>query len=198
MEPLSPEPPGSEDPRHLIVGLGNPGGRYRGTRHNLGFRVLDELAERWGVRERVLECSALLGESKPAVLSWPQTFMNRSGYAIRCLVERRGFRPEHILVLYDEVSLPLGRLRLRGKGGPGGHRGMESVIRSLHTDEIARLRLGISPEAEMNEEQLSDFVLAPFAPDEVDAVGGMIESAADACESWLGSGLEAAMNRYNG
>lgn len=190
--------PVSEDSRILIVGLGNPGDKYRLTRHNLGFRVLDELARRWGVGERRLECNALVGESKRALLSWPQTYMNRSGYAVRCLVERHGFEPEHILVIYDEVSLPLGKLRLRAGGGPGGHRGMESVIRNLQTDEIGRLRLGVMPDREMNDDDLSDFVLARFAAEEVEIAEAMEKRAADACESWLDVGLETTMNRFNG
>ncbi len=190
--------PTSEESHALIVGLGNPGEEYRGTRHNLGFRVLDELARRWSVGERRLECNALLGDSKRAALAWPQTYMNRSGYSIRCLAERHGFEPRDILVVYDDVALPLARLRLRTKGGPGGHRGMESVIRNLHTDEIARLRLGILPDTEMSEEELSDFVLAPFTEEEADAVESMEKRAADACEGWLEDGLEITMNRYNG
>jgi PTH1 family peptidyl-tRNA hydrolase len=182
----------------LIVGLGNPGDRYRGTRHNLGFRVLDDLAKRWRVGERRLECNALIGSAGKATLAWPQTFMNRSGYSIRCLVERHGFEATNILVVYDDVALPLGRLRMRSKGGPGGHRGMESAIRNLHTDEIARLRLGILPETKMSDEELSDFVLAEFAPEELETVEAMATRAADACESWLRDGFEVTMNRYNG
>lgn len=188
----------SEEPSALIVGLGNPGDEYRGTRHNLGFRVLDELARRWRVGERRLECNALVVATKRAVLAWPQTYMNRSGYSIRCLVERRGFEAGDILVVYDDVTLPLAKLRLRPRGGPGGHRGMESVIRNLHTDEVARLRMGISSETEMNEEELSDFVLAPFAREETETVDSMEKRAADACESWLRDGFVLTMNRYNG
>lgn len=188
----------SEETSALIVGLGNPGDQYRGTRHNLGFGVLDELARRWNVGERRLECNALVGSSKNATLAWPQTFMNRSGYSVRCLVERHGFETARILVVYDDVALPLARLRLRARGGPGGHRGMESVIRNLNTDEIARLRLGILPEKEMNEEELSDFVLAPFAADEAEEVEAMKQRAADACASWLDDEFEITMNRYNG
>lgn len=180
------------------MGLGNPGDEYRRTRHNLGFRVLDELARRWGVGERRLECNALVAASEQATLAWPQTFMNRSGYSVRCLAERHDFEAGSTLVVYDDVALPLGRLRMRAKGGPGGHRGMESVIRNLHTDEVVRLRLGILPEKEMNEEELSDFVLAPFNEDEIETVDGMQERAADACESWLREGYEITMNRYNG
>lgn len=191
-------PSTSEESSPLIVGLGNPGDAYRATRHNLGFRVLDELARRWAAGERRLECNALVASPRKAALAWPQTFMNRSGYSIRCLVERHGFEPSNILVVYDDVALPLGRLRMRPKGGPGGHRGMESVIRNLHSDEIARLRLGILPAAEIPDDELSDFVLAAFDPDEEEIVEAMTARAADACEGWLRDGFEITMNRYNG
>jgi len=188
----------AEGPKVLLVGLGNPGEEYESTRHNLGFEVLNRLAAKWGVSERRLECNALVGRSERTYLAWPQTYMNRSGYAVRCLVERHDFEPRNILVMYDEVALPLGRIRLRGQGGPGGHRGMESVIRNLHTDEISRLRLGILPEESLSDEELSDFVLAEFSEEEQAIVNAMRERATDACESWLRDGLETTMNRYNG
>lgn len=190
--------PTSGEPSALIVGLGNPGETYRGTRHNLGFRVLDELARRWRIGERDLECNALVGVSDRAMLAWPQTYMNRSGYAVRCLVERHGFEATDILVVYDDIALPLAKLRMRSKGGPGGHRGMESVIRNLKTDEIARLRLGICPPVDMSDEDLAEFVLAPFRTDEREAVESMEIRAADACEGWLRDGYETTMNKFNG
>ncbi len=182
----------------LIAGLGNPGARYRGTRHNLGFRVVELLAAREEQELERLECNALLGVGEKVVLAAPQTYMNRSGYALRCLVEKRGFRPAEILVVYDEAALPLGALRLRPRGGPGGHRGMESVIQNLRTEEVPRLRLGIAPEGGSPAgEELVDFVLSPFEPDETEAVEKMIERAADACQSWLAVGAQATMDRFN-
>lgn len=182
----------------VIVGLGNPGEEYRSTRHNLGFRVLDELAARLGVKERRVECNALVGQSPRVTLIWPQTYMNRSGYAVRCLAERHEIDPGRTLVVYDEVSLPLGKLRMRGAGGPGGHRGIESVIRNLRTDRIPRLRLGIRPEPELADDELADFVLTGFERGEQEIVRDMVEKAADACESWLINGLEYTMSRFNG
>ena len=124
--------------------------------------------------------------------------MNRSGYAARCLQERHGFAPADLLVVFDEVNLPLGRLRLRRGGSPGGHRGLESIVESLRTDEVPRLRLGVAPEAgPPTGEDLVDFVLAPFAPAETATVDEMIARAADACEAWLTQGIEAAMNAFN-
>lgn len=183
----------------MIVGLGNPGSEYENTRHNLGFRVVERLAHRWHVSLSRLECNALVAESSGTLLVAPQTFMNRSGYAARCLVQGRGVDPERILVVYDDVNLPLGRIRLRPNGSPGGHRGMESVVQNLQTEDIPRLRLGIAPhESDMSGEDLVDFVLNEFADSEEDAVIDLIGRAADACESWLRLGTEATMNRFNG
>jgi peptidyl-tRNA hydrolase, PTH1 family len=148
-----------------------------------------------------VECDALVGEAAagegapPLVLAKPQTYMNRSGFAARCLVERRGLATDDLLVVYDEVALPLGRVRLRPSGGPAGHRGIESVLGELRTGDVCRLRLGIAPEEPPAD--LVDFVLAPFAADEEEAAA-MVIRAADACEMWLGEGAQAAMNRFNG
>lgn len=198
--------PGAGSPAapRLVLGLGNPGPRYAGTRHNLGFRVVDVLAERLGAAVDRLECSALVGAAAGAVLlAKPLTFMNRSGHAARCLAECHGAGPAGMLVVYDEAVLPLGRLRLRAAGGPGGHRGMESVIAALRTEEVPRLRLGIAPEGGgpagegLAVSGLADWVLAPFEPSETAAAEAMVERAADACRAWLDEGIEAAMTRFN-
>ncbi|MGD2116436.1 MAG: aminoacyl-tRNA hydrolase [Acidobacteriota bacterium] len=193
---------GDPGPR-AVVGLGNPGERYRDTRHNLGFRVVRELARRRGVRVDRLECNALVGalvgEGDGLLLVLPQTYMNRSGHALRCLRERRGLQPDRTLVVYDEVQLPLGRLRLRPGGSPGGHRGMESVVENLRTDQVPRLRLGCAGEdGPPSGDDLVDYVLSPFDEAERATAEAMIEQAADACEAWLEEGAEAAMNRFNG
>jgi PTH1 family peptidyl-tRNA hydrolase len=192
----------SEEPaaRRAVVGLGNPGERYRETRHNLGFRVVEALGRRLGAPPAGVECNARVAEPAAGpLLALPQTYMNRSGYALRCLVERHGFEPGEVLVVYDDVSLPLGRLRLRPGGSPGGHRGMESVVENLRTDRIPRLRLGCAGEdGTPAGEELVDYVLAPFRSEEREAAEEMVERAADACETWLREGIEAAMNRFNG
>lgn len=192
--------PSSDDPRpKLVLGLGNPGERYRDTRHNVGFRVVAEVARRRGVELDRLECRSLVGEAPGCVLAVPQTYMNRSGYAARCLVERHGFRPEEVLVVYDELVLPLGRMRLRPKGSPAGHRGMESVLENLRTDRVPRLRVGIAPEGEPpGGDDVVDFVLSPFTRAERDVLEEMIPQAADACETWLERGIDVAMNQFNG
>ncbi len=187
-----------DTPPRIVLGLGNPGARYAQTRHNVGFRVVEELAERRHVRLDRQECNALVGGDEGLALAAPQTFMNRSGYSARCFMERWQLEPEGFLVVYDEVHLPLGSLRLRPGGSPGGHRGMESVVESLGSDRVPRLRLGISGRhGPVEGEGLIDFVLEPFADDEVETVEEMIRRAADACELWATDGAEAAMQRFN-
>lgn len=194
---MTPGPNGAaEGPRRLILGLGNPGDRYRDTRHNVGFEVLEELARRRSVSLSRLECNTLIAEHPEVTLGIPQTYMNRSGYAARCLVERRGFEPSDVLVVFDEVNLPLGTLRMRTKGSPGGHRGMESILQSLNTDRVPRLRLGIGPE-DGETRDLVEFVLEPFDASERTTVREMVERAADACDSWLAEGAEHTMSRFN-
>lgn len=189
----------SSDRCRLVVGLGNPGERYRRTRHNLGFRVLDGLAENAKSETRAIECNALVLRQKRLVLAWPQTYMNRSGFSVRCLFEKYALETADLLVIYDDTALPLGVIRARGRGGPGGHRGMESVIQNLRTDEVARLRLGVAPEQGFSgDEDLSDFVLSDFEEQELEDVDEMIRRAVAACECWLKEGTESTMNRFNG
>lgn len=190
--------------RRVVLGLGNPGEQYRATRHNVGFRVVEELARRTGVRLDGAECSALTaafpdpGSPSVVLLAEPQTYMNRSGYSAHCLAERHGLAPADFLVVYDEVNLPLGKLRLRRAGSPAGHRGMASILESLQTDEVPRLRLGVRPEEGFPPgADLVDFVLGPFAAEEREAAEAMIARAADACEAWLTQTVEAAMNAFN-
>jgi PTH1 family peptidyl-tRNA hydrolase len=209
----------------LILGLGNPGEELRATRHNVGFRVVDELARRWQARVDRLECNALTAlvevaglaaaadgsaavspadepaavSPAAALLAKPQTYMNRSGYAARCLVERHEISSDAVLVVYDEVNLPFGRLRLRRAGSPAGHRGIESILENLRTDQVARLRIGIGdPETPVAGGDLVEFVLSPWSAAEEEALAPIVARAADACEVWLREGIEAAMSRFNG
>jgi PTH1 family peptidyl-tRNA hydrolase len=186
--------------RRIVLGLGNPGARYAATRHNVGFRVIEELARRRRIPLAPGECKAVVGGDAEVLLAAPQTYMNRSGFAARCFSERHGTAPEDFLVIYDEVHLPLGKLRLRRGGSPAGHRGMESVIENLGTDAVPRLRLGVSGEdgPPAAGDELVQYVLAPFAAGEVAAAEEMIRRAADACETWAREGAEAAMQRFNG
>jgi PTH1 family peptidyl-tRNA hydrolase len=193
-------PPATSASRpRVVVGLGNPGERYAETRHNLGFRVVAVLAQRRGIVVGETECNSRVGRGADGLhLVMPQTYMNRSGFALRCLAERHGFEPSEVLVVHDEVALPLGRLRMRPGGSPGGHRGLESVVENLRTDRVPRLRLGCGGEdGPPAGEDLVEYVLSPFRPDEQEAVREMVERAADACEAWVARGIEAAMNEFN-
>ena len=196
---MSAESSSTPERLRLIAGLGNPGERYRLTRHNVGFRVLEALTEGARLVESVLECNAVVRQRGDLMLAAPQTFMNRSGFAVRCLVEKHDLSVTSVLVVYDDVALPLGILRLRREGSPGGHRGMESIIRNLRTDQVARLRLGVGPMSGVPpQEDLSDFVLANFTREEEKDVEEMIQRAAAACQCWFEQDIETAMNRFNG
>jgi len=182
----------------VVLGLGNPGERYAETRHNVGFRVVEELARRRRIPLSAGECNSRTGRDGEILLAAPETYMNRSGYAARCLAERHGLRPEEILVVYDEVHLPLGKLRLRRGGSPAGHRGMESVLENLGSLNVPRLRLGVGREdGPPGGDEIVEFVLSPFDEGERETVREMILRAADACEAWAREGAEAAMQRFN-
>jgi peptidyl-tRNA hydrolase, PTH1 family len=183
----------------LVVGLGNPGADYRDTRHNLGFRVIERLSARLRAGEESELCGALVGESGELLLARPQTYMNRSGWAVRCLAERFALAPDRCLVIYDEIALPLGRVRLRGQGSPAGHRGMESIVEALQTDAVPRLRVGIAPGGEASlPDDLAPFVLAPFDAEERAVTDAVVDLAADAALAWAADGIELAMARFNG
>lgn len=184
----------------LVLGLGNPGAGYRATRHNRGREVVQELARRRELDFSERQCATSLAYDATAqlLLGLPETFMNRSGFAARCLVESRQIPLHRLLVIYDDIALPLGSVRLRSRGGPGGQKGMASVIELLSTDSIARLRLGILPEGGLPAPtDLAGFVLSPFDESEREPASAQVERAADACESWLREGSEATMNRFN-
>ena len=142
-------------------------------------------------------CNSLLARADDVDLALPQTYMNRSGYAARCLVDTYGYDTSGVLVVYDEVALPFGRLRFRTGGSPAGHRGIESVIESLRTDRVARLRVGIAPPEDDTPQDLARFVLDDFTTAEEDALGELVGRAADACDCWLSEGPEVTMNRFN-
>jgi PTH1 family peptidyl-tRNA hydrolase len=185
--------------KSLVLGLGNPGTEYEGTRHNRGREVVEELARRRGVTLRLGHCQTRFAVDGELVLATPETFMNRSGYAARCLVERYGLDPASLLVVFDDIYLPLGSLRLRISGGAGGQKGMASVLESLRTQEVARLRLGIAPldPAPAAELDRVEFVLARFAPGEQAMASEQIGRAVEACETWFAAGAAEAMNRFN-
>lgn len=182
----------------LIVGLGNPGSRYRTTRHNLGFMVIDGLAERWKIGVGGRRHEAELGTGDVAgirtVLAKPQTFMNASGESVAKLRRLYRLDPVDILAIYDDLDLPLGKVRLRGDGGAGGHNGVASLI-SVLGKGFPRLRIGIGrPPGGADP---VGFVLEAFSSDELPTVREAIDRAADGAESWLREGLEATMNTIN-
>jgi PTH1 family peptidyl-tRNA hydrolase len=180
----------------LIVGLGNPGAEYQGTRHNVGFDVVDELARRWKARPRIWKSLAELAQAadRGAMLAKPQTFMNASGEAVARVASFYKFEPSDILVVVDDVQLPLGRLRFRSSGSAGGHNGLKSVIEHLGP-EFSRLRIGVGRGDPRWD--LSDHVLSPFRPEERELVQQTIPRAADAVETFVENGIAAAMNRWN-
>jgi PTH1 family peptidyl-tRNA hydrolase len=185
----------------VICGLGNPGERYRFTRHNVGFRVVDLLADRWGHTGdgRVRDGAALLEVSHPdpvgrVLLVKPMRYMNRSGAVLRGALRQTEVEIEtDLLVVTDDIDLPLGRVRLRRSGSAGGHNGLRDVIAAFGSDEFARLRIGVGRAG-----QAADHVLATFAPGERDLATEMVAVGADVAELWLREGIEPAMNAFNG
>lgn len=189
----------------IVVGLGNPGARYRETRHNVGFHVVDLIAERWGrpaFREKfhgeiaLAELPGPQGPEKTYLLK-PQTFMNLSGDSVQPAVAFFKLSASEVLVVHDELDLPLGRLQLKEGGGAGGHNGLKSVASRLGTPGFKRLRVGIGrPPADFRG-QPSDFVLQAFAPSEGPQVDDLVARAADAVELLVKSGMSVAMNQVN-
>jgi peptidyl-tRNA hydrolase, PTH1 family len=185
----------------VICGLGNPGERFRHTRHNVGFRVVDLLADRWGLtgQGRLRDGAALLEVRRPepigrVLLVKPMKYMNLSGPPLRAALRQTGVEIESdLLLVTDDLDLPLGRLRLRRGGSAGGHNGLRDVIAALGTDAFNRLRVGVGRSG-----TAGSHVLATFRPDERDAATEMVQVAADAAERWLADGIDDAMNAFNG
>jgi peptidyl-tRNA hydrolase, PTH1 family len=184
----------------LIVGLGNPGIEYQFTPHNLGFLAIDRIAERCGVEVRNRQCKALtarglIGEEE-VLLAKPETYMNLSGMSVRELVARYEVNPAtDLVVIYDELDLPLGTIRIRQRGSSAGHNGMESVIGALDTTEFLRIRLGVAPGKKLSDSVA--YLLKPMRKAQLKTVDDMLDAAADAVEIALKEGPSAAMNRFN-
>lgn len=187
------------DGLYLVAGLGNPGKEYVNTRHNVGFDTIDLISGRTGIQVSKVKCKALIGqgviEGKKVILAKPQTFMNLSGESIRDLVEYYKIDIKNVLVIYDDVDLPLGKLRVRSKGSAGTHNGMRSVIYHIQSDEFPRIRIGIGKPPEGWE--LADFVLGRFDSESRKIVEQCISKAADAAVDIIKSNVEYAMNIYN-
>jgi PTH1 family peptidyl-tRNA hydrolase len=185
---------------HLIVGLGNPGPEYAATRHNLGYWVVAELAARWRLRLSRHSLESRWGQGRvggeQVVLAQPTTYMNLSGRAVARLLRYFKLSPEALVVVHDDLDVPFGRLKIVNRGGPGGHRGVLSVMAELDTEEFLRLKLGVGrPPPEVSPE---DYVLSPFSPEETPQVPELVARAASAVETLLAEGLAAAQNRFHG
>lgn len=183
----------------IIVGLGNPGREYAWTPHNLGFQVMDCLADRFAIRITRPEAQSLIGVGRIAghdvVLAKPQTFMNLSGHAVADLIARHEADPAETIVVSDEVALPWGAIRIRERGSAGGHNGLKSVIGTLGSDEFLRVRMGIRPEFPIRD--LAAYDLAPMGKGVREVAEKMIGTAADAIEMILADGVGRAMSHFN-
>jgi PTH1 family peptidyl-tRNA hydrolase len=179
-----------------IVGLGNPGAEYKGTRHNVGFEVVDELASRWGIKLKSWKsvASIAVATERGALIAEPTTFMNLSGEAVQKISAFHQIERPDLLVVVDDVNLPLGRLRIRPVGSAGGHNGLKSVIQHMGLD-FGRLRIGVG-RGDLKWD-LADHVLSRFGREEREAVEEAIGRAADAAEMFVAEGIEPAMNRFN-
>jgi len=184
----------------LIVGLGNPGIEYQFTPHNMGFLAIDCIANECGVEVRNRQCRSLTARAKigseEVLLAKPETYMNLSGLAVRELAAEYEIRPEaDLIVIYDELDLPLGTIRVRQRGSSAGHNGMESIIGALGTQEFLRVRLGIAPKRKVSDGV--KYVLTPFRKAQLKVVDEALESAVEAVKVILKDGPAAAMNRFN-
>lgn len=186
--------------RYLLVGLGNPGGEYRETRHNIGFIVLSKLAEDRGVRFSRYHAKSMVAQTNlegvDLVLAKPQTFMNLSGQAVSSLIRFYKIPMDRLLIIHDDLDLPFGTIRIRPAGGAGGHKGLISIIQQLGGQEFPRLRMGIGkPPGRMD---AADYVLLKFLEDEKKALPEFISRAIKACKAFVLQGIVPAMNQFNG
>ncbi|MDQ2799491.1 MAG: aminoacyl-tRNA hydrolase [Armatimonadota bacterium] len=187
-------------PTKLIVGLGNPGNEYDKTRHNIGFMVVDTFAKRHGIAVTKRDYQALVGDGRVGdarvFLMKPQTYMNLSGQSVAAFLRQKPLALVDVLVVTDDIALPVGKLRLRAEGSAGGHNGLKSLIAHLHGQAFPRLRFGVG--APRDPSVQIDFVLGQFSRGEQRDVDETIDRAVSALESWLTEGVEPTMNRFNG
>ncbi len=183
----------------LVVGLGNPGEQYEKTRHNLGFMLIDELERQFQTQVKRQECRALVGrisiDERTVELVKPQTYMNLSGETVSCLLKKVSRSGKNIIVVTDDLALPLGSIRLRARGSAGGHNGLKSLIECLKTDEFIRLRIGMKPEHPIF--NTKNFVLEKFSKNDLETVEKVLERSADAVRAVINDGVEKAMAQYN-
>jgi peptidyl-tRNA hydrolase, PTH1 family len=183
----------------LIVGLGNPGALYERTRHNVGFMILDRIAAQTHIAIEQRLCDALVGEGtiegRSVVLAKPQTYMNRSGQAVACVLRQKALPPDDLIVINDDLDLPFGRIRVRPNGSAGGHRGLVSIAEELAAATFSRVRLGIGRPPENCE--VIDYVLENFTATELEQLDGILERSADAIRCLLREGIDRTMATYN-
>jgi PTH1 family peptidyl-tRNA hydrolase len=189
----------------LIVGLGNPGKTYAHNRHNTGFRCLNYFARLHSIRFDHRQCRAKVGtgevRNEKVLLAKPKTFVNLSGDPVACLVRKHDIPLSDLLVIYDDLDLPLGKIRLRQNGGSGGHKGMNSIISALASEDFPRIRVGIGrPQVEgqsMSEDAIVNYVLSDFSPQEEAIVKPVIATVSETIDCFLTQGIEAAMSKFN-
>lgn len=186
---------------YIIAGLGNPGRDYVNTRHNTGFEAIDAIASKFNININKEKFKALYGDGSIAgekvILLKPQTYMNLSGESIRDFVHWYKIEPENVIVIYDDISLPVGKMRIRPKGSAGGHNGMKSIIYQLNTDIFPRIKIGVgSPENK--DYDLADYVLGKFTKEETEVLIKTVINASEAVETIIKNGTERAMAKYNG
>ena len=183
----------------LVAGLGNPGEEYAATPHNIGFIVVDRLAARHGIRVTRKECQALVGQGTIAgrhvLLAKPQTYMNLSGVAIKPLMERNEVQPSDLLLIYDELALPWGSVRVRPRGSSAGHNGVADVIEKIATQDFPRVRLGVHPNHRLSSGK--DYLLSRFTRRQTEELDAFVDRAADAAESVIAEGVEKSMTKFN-
>lgn len=195
----APNPPEERPRPKIIVGLGNPGARYAGTRHNVGFACIDRLSKLWSVPLSDRRQHAILGQGEvtgaPVVLAKPRTYMNNSGEAVRYLLARFHAQPSDLVIIYDEMDLPLGTIRLRPRGGTAGHQGMASIVAVLGSNKFPRVRVGIGKPKHADD--WVRYVLEPFSPEEMPLVSDVVDRVSASLNSLLTEGIDRAMNRFN-
>jgi len=183
----------------LIVGLGNPGKQYEDTRHNIGFKVIDELSNKWNIPLNESKFKGLFGKGivngQKVILLKPMTYMNLSGESVVPLMDYFDINEEDLIVIYDELDLPVGKIRLRYKGSAGGHNGLKSIISHLGTQEFNRIRIGIG--RPQNATPIVNYVLGNFSKEEAPIIQEMVLKSADACQMWLEKPFIDVMNIYN-
>jgi PTH1 family peptidyl-tRNA hydrolase len=184
---------------YLIIGLGNPGREYRNTRHNIGFKFIDAFAEHLGVEFSRSQSKALVTITRyvgnKIILAKPQTFMNKSGFATRDLIKFHKIDLERLLVVYDDVDLPFGKIRIKSTGGTAGHKGMKSIIEQLGTNQFPRMRLGVG--RQFPSKQAANYVLRPFNQEESEFMDPFLNHSVEAALAFIESGIEYAMTHFN-